>query len=88
MKSSTAHVDIFCLLSFSIKKRLTVTVTSMAVTVAVTMIVSVIMTSVSDFMATENSHLNNIEVKACTSSHKLNVLLDWGGIQKSTVGGK
>ena len=60
----------------------------MAVTVAVTMIVSVIMTSVSDFMATENSHLNNIEDKACNSSHKHNVLLDWGGIQKSTVGGK
>jgi len=87
VKSGAGHVDIFCLLSFfSIKKRLGVTVTSMAVTV--TVIVSVIMASVREFMATKNSQLNYIEDKAGNSSHKHNVFLDFGRSLESSIGSK
>jgi hypothetical protein len=87
VESGAGHVDIFCLLSFfSIKKRLGVTVTSMAVTV--TVIVSVIMASVREFMATKNSQLNYIEDKAGNSSHKHNVFLDFGRSLESSIGSK
>jgi hypothetical protein len=84
VESGAGHVDIFCLLSFfSIKKRLGVTVT-----VAVTVIVSVIMASVREFMATKNSQLNYIEDKAGNSSHKHNVFLDFGRSLESSIGSK
>jgi hypothetical protein len=88
VESGAGHVDIFCLLSFFfIKKRLGVTVTSMAVAVAVTVIVPVIV-PVRDFMATKDSQLNYIENKAGNSSHKHNVFLDFGRSLESSIGSK
>lgn len=87
MESSTGHVDVFCFL-LSLEKGLFVAV---AVAMGVTMVVTtwtVIVTGVSNFVATKNGHLNNIEDEAGNSCHKHNVFLDFRGSQESVISSK
>lgn len=87
VESSTGHVDVFCFL-LSLEKGLFVAV---AVAMGVSMVVTtwtVIVTGVSNFVATKNGHLNNIEDEAGNSCHKHNVFLDFRGSQESVISSK
>lgn len=49
---------------------------------------SVIVTSMGDFMASENSHLDDVENQAGNCGYKHNILLDGRGVKKSIVSGE